>query len=570
MKRKMLTWLIAIIAIFTGIILILLIIKNSESKLESYEINLLDLNYKNNGETNKIKVYSQNEYDDFLNDYNNKELSNIYITEFLFDGVGMYKTYDLDDFVEKGNDLELDPYKVTVLNIIKEGNYELSGELTGMLAVNSNDISGNINIILNNLNIDTDSKKVPAIYVYNKDINYTKYKVTINPKEGTKNTIEGGKLKKVSLIPSDSLSDYTNKYNNTNKTNYETYTNYYGVYTAKEINNILFAKNDADNEDLQDGDPVYYYKASGAISSDIDLTFEGKGYLSVTSKNKEGIETKGNLSFIGGKGDYVISSQDDCLNTTTDGNNYRNTLTIDVNSLTAIVSLDADEGDAIDSNGELYINGGTIIAISKPGQDAGLDSSKGTYINGGTVIATGDMYDAISSDSKQTFISLNFGTKIENDTLIAMLDDNENLVFGYKTDRSYSSLVYSSPELLNGTYTLYKNGTIVGSEETGLYNKINSYSKGEQLAYSNKGQNGESFGPGMDGNMPQMPNGGDGTNPPGKPDGNMPQMPNGGDGTNPQEGQPNMMQGNTTAENSSFIIEGIANIFNGVATYNKN
>jgi len=108
------------------------------------------------------------------------------------------------------------------------------------------------------------------------------------------------------------------------------------VYTFlhHQIKKILFATVNADNEDLSDGDPVNYYKASGAISSDIDLYFEGTGYLEVTSKNKEGVETKGNLTFSGGTGDYVINAQDDCLNTTTDSkeiNNARNTLTIDVN-----------------------------------------------------------------------------------------------------------------------------------------------------------------------------------------------------------------------------------------------
>ena len=218
-----------------------------------------------------------------------------------------------------------------------------------MISVNTNNTKGDINIILNGVNIDTDSKKVPAILVYNKDITYTLSKVTIIPKENSKNYIEGGKLKKISLIGSDELDSYTN---------------YYGVYTKEEINNILFAKIQADNEDLQDGDPYYFYKGAGAISSYIDLYFEGSGYLEVTSKNKEGIETKGNLTFSSGIGDYVVNALDDCLNTTTTSkqNNARNTLTIDVNTLTAIVDAgdDVDEGDSIDSNGKLIINGGTI------------------------------------------------------------------------------------------------------------------------------------------------------------------------------------------------------------------
>ncbi|MDD7630263.1 MAG: carbohydrate-binding domain-containing protein [bacterium] len=123
------------------------------------------------------------------------------------------------------------------------------------------------------------------------------------------------------------------------KNNYGIYTSYYGIYTSNKIDNILFAKVTADKEDLQDGNPYYFYKASGSISSDIDLYFAGDGYLNVTSKNKEGIETKGNLYLGDGKGDYVINAMDDCINTTTSfqAENVRNDLVIIVIILLIIV-----------------------------------------------------------------------------------------------------------------------------------------------------------------------------------------------------------------------------------------
>ena len=258
------------------------------------------------------------------------------------------------------------------------------------------------------------------------------------------------------------------------------------INTSEEIKNILFATVQADNEDLQDGDPYYFYKASGAISSDIDLYFEGEGFLQVTSKNKEGIETKGNLTFSGGTGDYVIYSEDDCLNTTTaSGENIHNDMVIDVHSLLAVVSEDADEGDAIDSNGTLTINGGTVIAIAHPSSpDAGLDSGKGTYINGGVVLATGNMVDEISSESKQTFIYASFHT-VEKDALLVIKDQNDKVVTAFKTSRNIQNLLYSSPDLKNQSYKIYTGGTIDGEEENGLYTTINSYSGGEELSYNN-------------------------------------------------------------------------------------
>ncbi len=452
-------------------------------------------------ESNTIKVNlddlsSIKEYktlDEFLKDYNSNKLDDIYITDFLFDGVSTVKTPDLDDFIEgDSNDTKIKTLDIKVININTTGDIEFSGSNKGyMIGVNTNNRKGNINIILNNVNLDTDSKKAPVIYVYNKDKNYTDCIVTIKTVKGTKNYLEGGKLKKVSLLDSDELDSYSNKYSGDALSNYNKYSNYYGIYSSDEIDKILFATVEADSEDLQDGDPVYFYKASGAISSDIDLYFEGEGYLSVTSKNKEGIETKGNLTFSGGTGDYEIYSQDDCLNTTTAlGDNVRNDLTIDVNSLLAIVSDEADEGDAIDSNGKLIINGGTIIAIAHPtSPDTGLDSGKGTYINGGTVLATGNMTDQIESSSKNKFIYMTFNSKISKDTLIVLKDQDDKIITAYKTNRDISNLLYSSEDLEYDSYKVYTGGDITGEEFNGLYTSIDKYSNGEEVSVKDVSNN---------------------------------------------------------------------------------
>ena len=473
------------ISVFILLIYLFTLTVKAESK--TIYVNLESLEYSNN----KSDYSSITEYktlEEFMKVYNSNSLSDIYITNFLFDGVSSVKTPDLDDFIESdSNDTKIKTLEIKVININSTGNIEFTGEIKGaMIAVNTNNIKGNINIILNNVSVDTDSKKAPAIYVYNKDKNYTDAIVTIKTVKGTKNYIEGGKLKKVSLIGKDELDKYSSYYSSDNLENYNKYSSYYGIYTSDEINNILFATVKADNEDLQDGDPYYFYKASGAISSDIDLYFDGDGYLKVTSKNKEGIETKGNLTFTGGSGDYEIFSEDDCLNTTTannSGETVRNDLTIDVNSLLAYVNPEADEGDAIDSNGKLVINGGTIYAFANPNsQDGGLDSANGIYINGGTVIATGNMADPVSSDSKQDFIFASFN-KIESDTLVVIKDQNDKIITVFKTGRTIQNLIYSSKDLNYKSYKIYTGGNIDGEEVNGLYTTINSYTGGEEIEF---------------------------------------------------------------------------------------
>ena len=539
MRKKIILIEILLIALLMGFVCLY---KNKT--ISTIKVDVEKLTYNNK----TIKTYTQDDYEEFLSDYNNNKLPKIYITKFIYDGAGMYRAYDLDDYIEDENHEEK-VFEITAFNINTTGNIEFTGNITGaMILVNTNDIKGDINIILNNLNLDTDSKKVPAIYVYNKNINYTDHKVTIKTKEGTKNYIEGGKFKKVSLIAKEDIENHTPNADSSDWYNYyEEYSNYYGIYTKDEIENILFAKVQADNEDLMDKDPYYFYKAAGAISSDIDLYFEGTGYLKVTSKNKEGIETKGNLTFSGSTGDYEIYAEDDCLNTTT--KEGRNALAIDVNSLQAIVSIDADEGDAIDSNGSIIIDNGNIIAISHPGADSGLDSNNGTYINGGTVIATGDMYDQILSDSKQNFMVLSFSNKVNENETINLKDSDNRTIFEYTTDRSYTYLVYSSSSLIDGTYTVYNGETLLGYS-----------SKGNMGG----GPNGDMEPPGeKSNNMGEPPVGGpDGMEPPEKPDGMEPQ------GERPE--MPQSFNGEiTNFNNKDFVIEGVSNIFNGIGEYKE-
>ena len=150
-----------------------------------------------------------------------------------------------------------------------------------------------------------------------------------------------------------------------------------------------------------------------------------------------------------------------------------------------MVSEDADEGDAIDSNGTLTINGGTIYAFAHPTSgDAGLDSEYGTYINGGTIIATGNMTDQISSDSKQKFLYVNFNKQISADTLIAIKDQDDKVITAFKTSRTIKTLLFSSADLDYKSYTVYTGGEIDGEETNGLYTKINSYSNGEETSVS--------------------------------------------------------------------------------------
>ena len=129
-------------AIIVAVVLTIIFARGGSDDADKISINL--------GDTSSLKTYTSDDYDSFKSDYDNNSLPAVYVTEFLFDGVGMYKTYDLDDFIEDGNDAKVKALSAQVFNISASGDFEFTGEITGgMIAVNTNNLKGDINIILN-------------------------------------------------------------------------------------------------------------------------------------------------------------------------------------------------------------------------------------------------------------------------------------------------------------------------------------------------------------------------------------------------------------------------------------
>ena len=329
------------------------------------------------------------------------------------------------------NNIEID----NIININSAGSYEFSGTLSdGQISVNANNIIGEVRIILNNVNITC--KNAPAIFVYCKNVENENCKIIIESKNGSINNIVGGKIKQ-------------------------------SVEGWEDQDKILYYV-----EKGYDDDRKYYerYKYDGAISSDISLTFEGEGTLNVTSSKKEGIESKMHITI--NKGTYNILSLDDGINASTD-----NISTITINGGTILVNVldDAEEGDGIDSNGYIYINGGTIYAFAHPGSDNGLDSDLGTYINGGTVLSTGSMYEETKTSNNSTIVQMNFSQEVSENNSIAIVDENNNVVFAFKTDRKISTFAYSSSDLSNQNYSVYTGTAINGTlDKNNIYTNISS------------------------------------------------------------------------------------------------
>ncbi|MBQ3108667.1 MAG: hypothetical protein IJC67_03535, partial [Clostridia bacterium] len=129
--------------------------------------------------------------------------------------------------------------------------------------------------------------------------------------------------------------------------------------------------------------------------------------------------------------------------------------TINGGSVNILVNGATGEGDGIDSNGWLVINGGTVTtqACAFSG-DAGIDSDMGIHINGGTVVATGNMLDHIS-ESAQNYAVFQFAEK-QNGGVYTLKNAAGEVVMEHEIENDFSCLIISSASLSAGEYTLWQ------------------------------------------------------------------------------------------------------------------
>ncbi len=148
--------------------------------------------------------------------------------------------------------------------------------------------------------------------------------------------------------------------------------------------------------------------ADDGIHSDGDLTISG-GTFSIVSDDDaihadalvqiddgeitisahEGIE--GTYVLING-GDISITASDDGINAAQKVNTY--TATIEINGGYIKIVMGQGDTDGLDSNGYIYINGGTVDVS---GMNT-FDAEKGQEFNGGTVIVNGTEVDELPED----------------------------------------------------------------------------------------------------------------------------------------------------------------------------
>ena len=277
-----------------------------------------------------------------------------------------------------------------------------------------------------------------------------------------------------------------------------------GSYVAKIYKPETVTLND-DGTAVEEAKKLHKY--GGALYSKMSMNVDGgalgTGVLNITAEN-EGLDSELHLTINGGN--INILAGNDGINTNEDGVSVT---TINGGTLNVQVTGETGEGDGIDSNGWIVINGGTVISSACPNSaDSGLDSDNGIYINGGTVVAGGNMYDAVDGGD-QTYAVFQFAQRQSGGQTYTLKNGAGETVLEMTPANDFQYLVVSSPDLAEGDYTLWQGDTQLG------------------------GSTGSVGGPGggmgrPDGAQPPQ----DGETPPELPDGETPAQGNAPDGQN--------------------------------------
>jgi len=130
-------------------------------------------------------------------------------------------------------------------------------------------------------------------------------------------------------------------------------------------------------------------------------------------------------------------------------------------------------GDGLDSNGSIeFIDGTAIVNGPTLDNNGAIDCDGSFNMNGGLLIAAGSsgMAESPSTSSGQYSVLVKFSSKQQAGNLIHIQTNSGEEILSFAPEKSYQSIVYSSPLLQNGsTYDVYLGGSTTGTDKDGLF-----------------------------------------------------------------------------------------------------
>ena len=404
---------------------------------------------------------------------------------------GVEKTIDINDlFTDRDKENTYDESELTRISlsgsndvtIDAEGNYLLTGELADAQIVVDVEDSEKVQLVLDGVTV-TNSDSA-AIYVKSAD------KVFITTAKGSSNTLktagefttDGDEDIDGVIYAKDDITlnglgtlKISTEYGNGIVCNDDLKITG-GTYEINVSNKAIKA-----NDSIRIADGKFDIKSDDdALHSNADLAIVG-GTFTIDSGD-DGIHTDNYLYITGGNinitncseaiegtvieisgGETTAIASDDGINAASpsdDGEtqNMQNDFARDENALIKItggkINLNT-EGDGIDSNGDIAISGGEIFVSGPTNSGNGaLDYNGDATITGGTCVALGSTGMAENfSSAEQGAILVNFQNSYNEK--VTVTDSEGNEIISFTPEKSFGSVVVSSPKLKKGeTYSV--------------------------------------------------------------------------------------------------------------------
>jgi hypothetical protein len=221
--------------------------------------------------------------------------------------------------------------------------------------------------------------------------------------------------------------------------------------------------------------------ATGDDAVHADLILDVNGGIIDISQSYEGLESE---VLTINNGDIHLNADDDGLNAAgaegmggggmfEPGEYYLNInggyIAVNITDVTAQGSTG---GDGFDSNGYINMTNGTVVVHgSSNNVDSALDYNGSFTMSGGFFIGSGTSSMAMApggNTSSQNALLYNFTT--QQNTLVNIQSSNGSSILTFAPNKQYSSIAFSSPDLVTGTtYDIYFGGSSTGTVKDGLY-----------------------------------------------------------------------------------------------------